>query len=186
MLTRLLGRSMQPPVVCDRYVRVWHDLQVGATFFRLHWTVCITDMLCQWAWLTMRFEVDTLGEYMQLCQLQFSIVIGDCGDRISCACVRACARERERQIDRKRGEEGRERGRERRREGRERVRERIHVSALELTPSLPQPVIFPGSKVHTYVPPNSIFDGPVTNLPSILCILIEILSRAHAVGAKKP
>ena len=34
-------------------------------------------------------------------------------------------------------------------------------------------------------PPNSIFDGPVTNLLSILCTLIEILSRAQTKGAKK-
>ena len=39
-----------------------------------------------------------------------------------------------------------------------------------LTPSLPQPVNFPGSKVHPYTLPNSIFDGPVTNLLSILRI----------------
>ena len=50
-----------------------------------------------------------------------------------------------------------------------------------LTPSLPQPVRFPG----TYTPANSIFDGPITNLLSILCILIEILSRAHTKGTKK-
>ena len=41
-------------------------------------------------------------------------------------------------------------------------------------------------KMHTYTPPNMIFDGPVTNLLSILSILIEILLRAHAKGAKKP
>ena len=51
-----------------------------------------------------------------------------------------------------------------------------------ITPSLPQPVQFPGSKVHTYTLANSICDGPVTNLLSILCILIEILSCAHARG----
>ena len=33
-----------------------------------------------------------------------------------------------------------------------------------LTPSLPQPVKFPGCKVHTHTPANSIFDGPITNL----------------------
>ena len=48
-----------------------------------------------------------------------------------------------------------------------------------LTPSLPQPVKFLGWKVHTYTPPNSIFDGHITNLLWILCILIEIFSRAH-------
>ena len=31
----------------------------------------------------------------------------------------------------------------------------------------------------TYTPPNCIFDGPVTNLLSVLCILIEMLSHAH-------
>ena len=31
----------------------------------------------------------------------------------------------------------------------------------------------------TYTPANSVFDGPVTNLLSVLCILIEALSRAH-------
>ena len=31
---------------------------------------------------------------------------------------------------------------------------------------------------------NSILDGPITNLLSILCILIEVLSRAHAKEEK--
>ena len=39
-------------------------------------------------------------------------------------------------------------------------------------------------KKHTYTPANSVFDGPITNLLSILCILIEILSRAHAKEEK--
>ena len=34
--------------------------------------------------------------------------------------------------------------------------------------------------MHTCMPANSVFDGPVTNLLSILCILAEVLSRAHA------
>ena len=34
--------------------------------------------------------------------------------------------------------------------------------------------------MHTYTPENSIFDGPVTNLLSLLCILIEVPSRGHA------
>ena len=34
----------------------------------------------------------------------------------------------------------------------------------------------------TYMPANSVFDGPVTNLLSVLCILIEVLSRAHEKG----
>ena len=58
--------------------------------------------------------------------------------------------------------------------------------SCDLTTSLPQPVKSPGWKVHTYTPANSIFDGPITNLLSTLCILIEILSRAQAKGAKKP
>ena len=51
-----------------------------------------------------------------------------------------------------------------------------------LTPSLPQPVKCPGGKAYTHTPANSTFDSPVTNLPSILCILIEVLSRAHGGG----
>ena len=38
--------------------------------------------------------------------------------------------------------------------------------------------------MHTYTPENSISDGPVTNQPSVLCILIETISRAHAKGEK--
>ena len=34
-------------------------------------------------------------------------------------------------------------------------------------------------------PPNSIFDGPVPNLLSTLCTLIEILPCVHAKGAAK-
>ena len=34
--------------------------------------------------------------------------------------------------------------------------------------------------MHTYTPANSISDGPITNLLSILCILVEVFSRAHA------
>ena len=34
----------------------------------------------------------------------------------------------------------------------------------------------------TYTPANSIIDGPVTNLLSVLCFVIEVLSRAHATG----
>ena len=36
--------------------------------------------------------------------------------------------------------------------------------------------------MYTYTPANSIFDSPITNLLSILKILVEILSRAHAKG----
>jgi len=35
------------------------------------------------------------------------------------------------------------------------------------------------------MPPNSVFDEPVTNLLSTLCILIEILSGARAKGSKR-
>ena len=69
-----------------------------------------------------------------------------------------------------------------------------------LTPSLPQLVKFLGLKVHTHMDANSIFDGPVTNrlstlcisifdgpvtnqLPT-LCILTEVFSCAHAKGGK--
>ena len=34
--------------------------------------------------------------------------------------------------------------------------------------------------MHTHTPENSIFDGPVTNPLSILCILRKVLSRAPA------
>ena len=56
--------------------------------------------------------------------------------------------------------------------------------SLSLTPSLPLPVKFLGRKVHTYTPANSIFDSPITNLLSVLRILIETLSRVHAKGGK--
>ena len=36
--------------------------------------------------------------------------------------------------------------------------------------------------MHTYTPANSIFDGPITNLLSVLCIAAEILSCVHAKG----
>ena len=38
--------------------------------------------------------------------------------------------------------------------------------------------------MHTYAPTNSILDGPVTDLLSVLCILVEVPSRAHAKRAK--
>ena len=38
--------------------------------------------------------------------------------------------------------------------------------------------------MHTYLPADSVFDDPVTNLLLTLCILIEILSPAHAKGEK--
>ena len=41
-----------------------------------------------------------------------------------------------------------------------------------------------GLKSTTYMPANSIFDGPITNLLSIRRSFIEIFSRAHAKGEK--
>ena len=38
--------------------------------------------------------------------------------------------------------------------------------------------------MHTYTAGNSIFDGPITSLPSVSCILKEIISRAHAKGGR--
>ena len=38
--------------------------------------------------------------------------------------------------------------------------------------------------MYTYPPANSIFDGPITNLLSVPCILIEVLSRVQAKGAE--
>ena len=38
--------------------------------------------------------------------------------------------------------------------------------------------------MHLYTSANSISDGPMTNLLSTLCILAEVLSRAHAKGGK--
>ena len=56
---------------------------------------------------------------------------------------------------------------------------------LHLTPALPQHVKFPGLKVQAYTPSNSVFDGPITNPVSVLCILIEILSHAHGKAKEK-
>ena len=50
---------------------------------------------------------------------------------------------------------------------------------LNLTPSLPQPVKFPAERC-TDAPANSMFSGPVTHLLSVLCVLMELLSRASA------
>ena len=57
---------------------------------------------------------------------------------------------------------------------------------LEFNPITVQGVKFPCWKVHTYRPANSISDGPITNLLSILCIWTEILWCAHVKGTKKP
>ena len=43
---------------------------------------------------------------------------------------------------------------------------------------------FSGMKVHTDTPANSIFDGPITSLLSVLCILVEVLSNAQAKKGK--
>ena len=63
----------------------------------------------------------------------------------------------------------------------ERVRE-IQDCVPQLTPSLPQPVKFQGWILHAYTLANSIFNDPITNLLSVLCILTEIFSRARAKG----
>ena len=39
--------------------------------------------------------------------------------------------------------------------------------------------------MHTYMPGNSILDGPIKTLLSILCSLIEALSCAHSTGGKE-
>ena len=39
--------------------------------------------------------------------------------------------------------------------------------------------------MNTYTPADSISEGPVTNLFSILCILIEIISHIHEKGEKQ-
>ena len=54
-----------------------------------------------------------------------------------------------------------------------------------LNPFTAKPVKIPGWKVPTYTPPNSILDGPIATLLSILCILIKIFSRAHTEGGEK-
>ena len=38
--------------------------------------------------------------------------------------------------------------------------------------------------MHTYTPANSIVDGPITTLLSMLYILVEVLLRAHAKSGK--
>ena len=55
---------------------------------------------------------------------------------------------------------------------------------LKLTPSLPQPVNFLGRKVHAHMPVDGMLDGPITNLLSVLSILMEILSCTHVKGKK--
>ena len=39
--------------------------------------------------------------------------------------------------------------------------------------------------MHTCTPPDAVFDGPITNLHSALCILLEIPLCAHAKGGEK-
>ena len=38
--------------------------------------------------------------------------------------------------------------------------------------------------MHPYTSENSIFNDPITNLRSLLCILINVISRAKAKGGK--
>ena len=59
------------------------------------------------------------------------------------------------------------------------------VVTLLLTPSLPVPVKVLGLKVHARMPPDSIFDGPITNLLSVLSILIKVLFIYSCEGVKK-
>ena len=47
------------------------------------------------------------------------------------------------------------------------------VQCRDLTLSLPHPLTFPGWKVYAQNLQNSIFTGAVTNLPSVLCILMK-------------
>ena len=39
--------------------------------------------------------------------------------------------------------------------------------------------------MHTFMQENSVFDGLITNLLLVLCILTGILSRAHAKGPQR-
>ena len=60
----------------------------------------------------------------------------------------------------------------------------LYVCGMYLTYSLPQRVKFPGWKVLIHTRANSMFDGPITNPLSVLCILIKVLSCAHFVGGR--
>ena len=51
---------------------------------------------------------------------------------------------------------------------------------LTLTPLLSQLVNLPGWKVLTDTSANNMFDGSITNLLSMLCISVEVFSRAQA------
>ena len=66
------------------------------------------------------------------------------------------------------------------------IRPEIILCAVDgtLTPSALQHGKFPGWKMHTYTLPNSICDGPITNLLWILKVLIEIFLVAHEKGQK--
>ena len=50
---------------------------------------------------------------------------------------------------------------------------------LQLSHSLPQPVKLPGWKVHICTLAYSIISSPITNLVSILCILVAILPHTN-------
>ena len=38
--------------------------------------------------------------------------------------------------------------------------------------------------MHAYMPANSLFDGPITTLHSVLSVLIHVVLRAHAKRGK--
>ena len=52
-------------------------------------------------------------------------------------------------------------------------RDRVTLTVIYINPFTAPASKIPGWKVHTYTPANNIFDGPITNLLSILCVLIE-------------
>ena len=56
---------------------------------------------------------------------------------------------------------------------------------LQLIPSLPQPGKLPGWKVHICKPAYSRISSPITNLVSILCILVAILPHTNEEKEKK-
>ena len=57
---------------------------------------------------------------------------------------------------------------------------------LQFNPFTPQACKISGLKSARiqYMPENSIFDCPVTNLLSVLCILIDVLSHAYVKGGR--
>ena len=89
--------------------------------------------------------------------------------------------ERDRERDKEREERRREREREeqKRREEEERKKKEVSASDVHIVFN-PLTAPAPGWKVHTYTPANSISGMSVTNLPSILCIFVEVLSHTRA------